>query len=87
MASFDINELIDKPYTEMTLDEIEYVIEYKAEKKAKEATYQKMLEESQAAQKAMIETNAETARIALEALGDLKDRALARLEEAGKADA
>lgn len=58
-TEFDINKLIDKPYSEMTDAEIEFVIEWKAGVKARDAQFQATLqtihEGMQAQQKAMQE--------------------------------
>lgn len=43
-----INELVDLPYSEMTEDEIERLVEWKAENKARDATFTKMVEENKA---------------------------------------
>ena len=58
-TEFDINKLIDKPYSEMTDAEIEFVIEWKAGVKARDAQFQVTLQTirdgMQAQQKAMQE--------------------------------
>lgn len=44
-AKLDINKLIDKPYSEMTDEEIEFVVEWKASIKARDAAYEATIAE------------------------------------------
>lgn len=44
-TKLDINKLIDKPYSEMTDEEIEFVVEWKASIKARDAAYEATIAE------------------------------------------
>lgn len=44
-TKLDINQLIDKPYSEMTDEEIEFVVEWKASIKARDAAYEATIAE------------------------------------------
>lgn len=66
-----INELIDLPYSEMTEEEIAYVIDYKAEIKARDEAYQARMDALKAhceEVKAIHKQIADNAQATLEAL-------------------
>lgn len=46
-TELDINKLIDKPYSEMTEKEIEFVVEWKASIKARDTAYEAIIAEIQ----------------------------------------
>lgn len=46
-TGLDINKLIDKPYSEMTEEEIEFVVEWKASIKARDTAYEATVAEIQ----------------------------------------
>ena len=43
-GKIDINKLLDKPYSEMTEEEIEAVVEWKAQVKARDKQFQQTLQ-------------------------------------------
>lgn len=60
-GKIDINKLIDKPYSEMTEEEIEAVIEWKAQVKARNEQFQQTLRAIKASQQAQLKVMQETA--------------------------
>lgn len=57
----DINKLIDKPYSEMTEEEINAVIEWKAQVKARNEQFQQTLQAIKDSQQAQLKVMQETA--------------------------
>ena len=60
-GKIDINKLIDKPYSEMTEEEIEAVIEWKAQVKARNEQFQQTLQAIKDSQQAQLKVMQETA--------------------------
>ena len=61
-GKIDINKLIDKPYSEMTEEEIEAVIEWKAQVKARNEQFQQTLQAIKDSQQAQLKVMQETAK-------------------------
>lgn len=81
-APRDINELIDLPYSEMTDEEIELVVEFKANVKARDAEHEARMA---ALHETMAESAAANAAIAQKAdalLTELTAHAVQRYKEA-----
>ena len=77
----DINEIIDKDYSELTPEEIEAVIEWKAEVKARDAAFTKMMEEQRAADEKRIAMMEEEAKAAREKVDVLYELTVAKLKK------
>lgn len=60
-GKIDINKLIDKPYSEMTEEEIEAVVEWKAQVKARNEQFQQTLQAIKDSQQAQLKVMQETA--------------------------
>lgn len=60
-GKIDINKLIDKPYAEMTEEEINAVIEWKAQVKARNEQFQQTLQAIKDSQQAQLKVMQETA--------------------------
>ena len=60
-GKIDINKLIDKPYSEMTEEEISAVIEWKAQVKAHNEQFQQTLQAIKDSQQAQLKVMQETA--------------------------
>jgi len=60
-GKIDINKLIDKPYSEMTEEEINAVIEWKAHVKARNEQFQQTLQAIKDSQQAQLKVMQETA--------------------------
>lgn len=60
-GKIDINKLIDKPYSEMTEEEISAVIEWKAQVKARNEQFQQTLQAIKDSQQAQLKVMQETA--------------------------
>lgn len=60
-GKIDINKLIDKPYSEMTEEEIEAVIEWKAQVKARNEQFQQTLQAIKDAQAEQLKVMQDTA--------------------------
>ena len=60
-GKIDINKLIDKPYSEMTEEEINAVIEWKAQVKARNEQFQQTLQAIKDSQQAQLKVMQETA--------------------------
>ena len=60
-GAIDINKLIDKPYSEMTEEEINAVIEWKAQVKARNEQFQQTLQAIKDSQQAQLKVMQETA--------------------------
>ena len=61
-GKIDINKLIDKPYSEMTEEEINAVIEWKAQVKARNEQFQQTLQAIKDSQQAQLKVMQETAK-------------------------
>ena len=61
-GKIDINKLIDKPYSEMTEEEIEAVVEWKAQVKARNEQFQQTLQAIKDSQQAQLKVMQETAQ-------------------------
>ena len=60
-GAIDINKLIDKPYSEMTEEEIDAVVEWKAQVKARNEQFQQTLQAIKDSQQAQLKVMQETA--------------------------
>ena len=60
-GKIDINKLLDKPYSEMTEEEIETVVEWKAQVKARDKQFQQTLQAIKDSQQAQLKVMQETA--------------------------
>lgn len=60
-GKIDINKLIDKPYSEMTEEEIDAVVEWKAQVKARNEQFQQTLQAIKDSQQAQLKVMQETA--------------------------
>ena len=60
-GKIDINKLLDKPYSEMTEEEIEAVVEWKAQVKARNEQFQQTLQAIKDSQQAQLKVMQETA--------------------------
>ena len=60
-GKIDINKLLDKPYSEMTEEEIEAVVEWKAQVKARDKQFQQTLQAIKDAQAEQLKVMQETA--------------------------
>ena len=60
-GKIDINKLIDKPYSEMTEEEIEAVVEWKAHVKARDKQFQQTLQAIKDSQQAQLKVMQDTA--------------------------
>lgn len=78
-----IDQLIDLPYSEMTEEEIELVVNYKAEVKARDESYQAQIDAVNEAMQTMIQANQEIADANNSTLNALVSDALKRLEDEG----
>lgn len=79
-----LDELLTLDYTEMTSEEIEIVIEWRAQCKARESEYQERMAQQQQALLISIATARETANAAAAQLADLEKKAMQRLDNACK---
>jgi len=61
-GAIDINKLIDKPYSEMTEEEIDAVVEWKAQVKARNEQFQQTLQAIKDSQQAQLKVMQETAK-------------------------
>lgn len=69
------------PLSECNDNELDAVIEYRAQVKARSAVFQKQMEEMQAANRKIIESSAASAQKFADQLSQIKDRALAAYEK------
>ena len=60
-GKIDINKLLDKPYSEMTEEEIEAIVEWKAQVKARDKQFQQTLQAIKDSQQAQLKVMQETA--------------------------
>lgn len=60
-GKIDINKLIDKPYSEMTEEEIDAVVEWKAQVKARNEQFQQTLQAIKDSQQAQLKVMQDTA--------------------------
>ena len=60
-GAIDINKLLDKPYSEMTEEEIEAVVEWKAQVKARDKQFQQTLQAIKDAQAKQLKVMQDTA--------------------------
>lgn len=74
-----IDQLIDLPYSEMTDEEIELVVEWKASVKARDDAFRQQRDEQRAYNEAMLAVLKTTAATAQNQLDDLVQQALDRL--------
>lgn len=77
-----IDELIDLPYSEMTDDEIERIIQYKADIQTRDALHNETMKEIHDTLQTCIERNNEVAENAQNALDALTAQAMKRYEDA-----
>lgn len=76
----DINELIDLPYSEMSEEEIELVVNFKAEVKARDTAFTERMEEQKRANEETLKINASIAAAAKAQLAELQQMAFDRLK-------
>ena len=69
------------PLSECNENELNAVIEYRAQVKARSAVFQKQMEEMQAANRKIIESSAASAQKFADQLAQIKDQALANYEK------
>ena len=69
------------PLSECNENELNAVIEYRAQVKARSAAFQKQMEEMQAANRKIIESSAASAQKFADQLAQIKDQALASYEK------
>lgn len=69
------------PLSECNESELNAVIEYRAQVKARSAVFQKQMEEMQAANRKIIESSAASAQKFADQLAQIKDQALANYEK------
>ena len=60
-GKIDINKLLDKPYSEMTEEEIDAVVEWKAQVKARNEQFQQTLQAIKDSQQAQLKVMQDTA--------------------------
>lgn len=77
-----IDQLIDLPYSEMTNEEVELVVEWKASIKARDEAYARQREENRAYNEAMLAVLKANAADAQNQLDELVKQAIARLGSA-----
>ena len=77
-----INELIDLPYSEMTEEEIELVVEFKASVKARDAQHEEAMKILQEGINAEIAIHQEMADKAQTTLDEMTKHAINRFEDA-----
>lgn len=77
-----INDLIDLPYSEMTEEEIELVVEFKASVKARDAQHAEAMKVLQDGINAEIAIHQEMANKAMDTLNALTKHAINRFEDA-----
>lgn len=82
-APRSINEIIDLPYSQMSEDEIELVVEFKADRAAQEAKYKQEIEMIQENLDHIAQVHLDMAQKASSTLNELTAHALKRLEEEG----
>lgn len=78
----DINDLIDLPYSEMTEEEIERVVEYKAEIKARDAEHKARMDALHETMQENIAIHRNMAETSETLLNDLTAHAIGRFEDA-----
>lgn len=69
------------PLSECNENELNAVVEYRAQVKARSAVFQKQMEEMQAANRKIIESSAASAQKLADQLAQIKDQALANYEK------
>lgn len=85
----DINEIIDKDYSELTSEEIEAVIEWKAEVKARDNAFAQLVEQQKKADEeriAIMEAEAKAAREKVDTLYELTIANLKKTLEEDESD-
>lgn len=74
------------PLSECNENELDAVVEYRAQVKARGAVFQKQMEEMQAANRKIIESSAASAQKFADQLAQIKDQALANYEKSVNGD-
>lgn len=82
----DINKLLDLPYSEMTEEEIERVIEFKAEVKARDAQFEQTLEAIKGASDAQLKVMQEQAEKDAERQDALLQASIERMQKVSEGD-
>ena len=85
----DINEIIDKDYSELTPEEIEALIEWKAEVKARDNAFAQLVEQQKKADEeriAIMQAEADAAREKVDALYELTIANLKKTLEEDESD-
>lgn len=80
-TAFNIDELIDKPYTELTADELNAVIDYKADIKARDKVHQESLDILNQTTEKLIKQQEELADKSINEQDELLKLSLARLQK------
>lgn len=81
-APRDINELLDLPYSEMTEQEIELVIQFKADVQTRDALHNETMKKLDAHLQDVAQQNRRAADAAIERLNELTAHALERFKDA-----
>lgn len=79
----DINKLLDKPYSELTDDEINAVIEWKSDVKARDAQFQQLVDTIKQQGEEQLKAMREQAARDAKRQDDLLQASLDRLKRAG----
>lgn len=82
----DINKLLDLPYSEMTENEIERVVEFRAEVKARDAQFEQTLEAIKEASDAQLKVMQEQAKNDAERQDALLQASIERMQKASEGD-
>lgn len=82
----DINKLLDLPYSEMTEEEIERVIEFRAEVKTRDAQFEQTLKAIKEASDAQLKVMQEQAEKDAERQDALLQASIERMQKASEGD-
>lgn len=82
-TTYDINKLIDKPWSELSDDEINFVVEWKASVKARDAAYQAQVDAIQESGEKIISAMQEQAAADREKQDVLLQASIERMKRAG----
>lgn len=82
-TTYDINKLIDRPWSELSDDEINFVVEWKASVKARDAAYQAQVDAIQESGEKIISAMQEQAAADREKQDVLLQASIERMKRAG----
>lgn len=82
-SQLDINKLIDRPYSEMTDEEIEFVIDWKAQIRARDSQFEATLQAIKDGQDAQLKAMQEQAERDAKRQDDLLQASIERMRRAG----